>query len=188
MGGLTQGLVQVYMGSGKGKTTAALGLAMRAAGHGLRVCIVQFMKGPWDSGERKAAGRLAPEIEIHAFGADQWGDRSRAAEDAPWWELPPSEEDRKQAQDGMRFARGALASGRHDIVVLDEVLGAVGFGLVALDDLLGLIRAKPPNVELVLTGREAPEEVIRAADLVTEMAAVKHPYDRGVRARKGIEY
>ena len=188
MAGLSQGLVQLYTGPGKGKTTAALGLAMRAAGHGLRVCFIQFLKGDWDSGERKAAARLSPEIEIHAFGAPHWGDRSQADADTPWWRLPPSEEDRKQAQEGMLFARRAVTGGDYDIVVLDEVLGALGFDLVSADELLGLICAKPPQVELVLTGREAPDDVIKAADLITDMNAVKHPYDRGVKARKGIEY
>lgn len=188
MSSLKQGLVQVYTGMGKGKTTAALGLAMRAAGHGLRVCFVQFLKGPWDSGERKAAARLSPEIEIHAFGAPHWGDRSQADEDTPWWKLPPSDEDRKQAQEGMLFARRAVTGGDYDIVVLDEILGALNFGLVSVEELLGLVCAKPPKVELVLTGRDAPDEILKAADLVTEMNAVKHPYDRGVKARKGIEY
>ncbi len=188
MGRFSQGLVQVYTGPGKGKTTAALGLAMRAAGHGLRVCFLQFMKGNWDSGERKAAERLSPEIEIHAFGAAQWGDRSQADEDTPWWKLPPSQEDRQQAREGMLFARRAVTGGDYHIVVLDEVFAALGLGLVSLDDLLGLISTKPPDVELVLTGREAPPEIVKAADLVTEMNAVKHPYSRGVKARRGIEY
>jgi cob(I)alamin adenosyltransferase len=188
MSPLAQGLVQVYTGPGKGKTTAALGLAMRAAGHGLRVCFIQFMKGDWDLGERKAAARLSPELEIRHFAAPRWGDRSRADEGTPWWELPPSDEDKRQAQEGILFARRALTGGDYDLVVLDEVLGAVNLELISLDELMGLICAKPPGVELVLTGREAPERVIEAADLVTEMQAVKHPYQRGVKARRGIEY
>ena len=188
MGKLSQGFVQVYTGPGKGKTTAALGLAMRAAGHGLRVCFVQFMKGDWDSGERKAAARLSPEIEIYSFAAPQWGDRSQAGEDTPWWELPPSQEDRQQAREGMLFARRAVTGGDYRVVVLDEVFAALALGLVPLDDLLGLLADKPADVELVLTGRGAPPEVVRVADLVTEMKAVKHPYSRGVKARRGIEY
>jgi cob(I)alamin adenosyltransferase len=188
MAGAKRGLVQVYTGDGKGKTTAALGLAMRAAGHGLRVCFIQFLKGEWESGERKAAERLSPELQLHVFGAHQWGDRSQAAEDTPWWELPPSEEDREQAREGMRFAHRALTGGEHDIVVLDEVLGAVKLGLLSLDEVMGLICSKAESVELVLTGRDAPQDVIKAADLVTEMKAVKHPYQRGLKARKGIEY
>ena len=183
-----EGLVQVYTGQGKGKTTAALGTAFRAVGHGLRVCVVQFLKAGWESGERLAAKRLAPELVIRAFGATQWGDRSKASAGAPWWELPPSEEDRSQAREAMEFARGAVAGGEWDIVVLDEVFGALAHGLISLDEVLGLIRTKPTEVELILTGRDAPPEVIEAADLVTEMAEVKHPFRRGVNARKGIEY
>lgn len=185
---LSQGLVQVYTGTGKGKTTAALGLALRAAGHGLRVCFVQFLKGERDSGERRAVTRLSPNVEVHTFGASQWGDRSKAEEGTPWWDLPPSDEDRRAAQEGLEFAGRAIASGDYHVVVLDEILGALGFELVALPQVMALIRSKPPGLELVLTGRGAPRELTDAADLVTEMKAVKHPYERGIKARKGIEY
>ena len=188
MGGLSKGLVQVYTGGGKGKTTAALGLALRSAGHGLRTCVVQFLKYGWESGERAALARLAPEIEIHTFGAAQWGDRSKASKDTKWWELPPSEEDRAQAQQALAFAQRAVTSGAWDLVVLDEVFGALKYELVSLDQVLDLLRAKPSKVELVLTGRDAPPEVIEAADLVTEMVEVKHPLRQGMGARKGIEF
>ena len=184
----TEGLVQVYTGNGKGKTTAAIGTAFRAVGHGLRVCVIQFLKKGWESGERLAAKRLAPELEIRAFGAAQWGDRSKASADTPWWGLPPSEEDRSQAREAMEFGRGAVAGGEWDIVVLDEVFGALTRGLGSLDEVRSMIRTKPRAVELILTGREAPPEVIEAADLVTEMTEVKHPFRSGVKARKGIEY
>jgi len=188
MGRLARGLVQVYTGPGKGKTSAALGLAMRAAGHRLRVCFIQFLKGDWEQGERKAAARLSPELEMHAFAAPHWGDQGKADKRTPWWQLPPSEQDRSQAQQGMAFARQALTGGEYDIVVLDEILMAVKLNLISVEELTSLLRAKPAGVELVLTGREAPDEIITAADLVTEMKAVKHPYQRGVKARKGIEY
>jgi cob(I)alamin adenosyltransferase len=188
MAELSKGLVQVYTGAGKGKTTAALGLAVRAAGHGLRTCFVQFMKKEWDSGERAALARLASEIEVHVFGAAAWGDRTAASPETPWWALPPSEEDRAQAREAFEFARRAATGGDWDLVVLDEVFASVRYGLVSVEDVLGLMRAKSPRVELVLTGREAPPEVIEAADLVTEMKAVKHPFEQGVEARKGIEY
>jgi cob(I)alamin adenosyltransferase len=184
----TKGLVQVYTGAGKGKTTAALGLAVRAAGHGLRTCFVQFMKKGWESGERAALAKLAPAIEVHVFGAAEWGDRTQAAPDTPWWGLPPSEEDRAQAREAFEFARRAATGGDWHLVVLDEVFAAVKYGLVSVEDVLGLMRAKSSRVELVLTGREAPPEVIEAADLVTEMTEVKHPFEQGVQARKGIEY
>jgi cob(I)alamin adenosyltransferase len=188
MARLSEGLVQVYTGNGKGKTTAALGLALRAAGHGLRTCIIQFMKRGWVSGERTAIARLAPEVEIHVFGSERWGDSSKAPQGTPWWELPPSEEDRAQAQEAVAFGRKALTSGEWDIVVLDEILNALKHDLVSLDEVLGLICSKPPKVELVLTGRDAPPEVIEAADLVTDMQEVKHLFRRGVKARRGIEF
>jgi cob(I)alamin adenosyltransferase len=185
---LARGLVQIYTGDGKGKTTAALGLALRAVGHRLRVCFIQFMKGEWDLGERRAAGRLSPELEIHYFAPRDWGNHSEAAEGTAWWQLPPSDDDRAKAQEGLAFATQALASGNYDIVILDEVFPALSYQLISLDQIMSLICARPPQVELVLTGRGAPAEVIAAADLVTDMKVVKHPYDRGVRAREGIEY
>jgi cob(I)alamin adenosyltransferase len=188
LGKLSRGLVQIYTGDGKGKTTAALGLALRAVGRGLRVCFIQFMKGDMELGERTAAARLAPELEFRWFSAPKWGDASKAPPGTPWWQLPPSDEDRNQAQEGMEFARSALTSGEHDLVVLDEVFLALRYQLISLDQLLSFICAKPPDVELVLTGRGAPDEIIRTADLVTEMKPVKHPYDKGVAARAGIEY
>jgi len=188
MARLSTGLVQVYTGGGKGKTSAALGLALRAAGHGLRTCIIQFMKRGWESGERIALARLAPEVEVHVFGSGRWGDPSKAPQDMPWWELPPSEEDRAEGQRALAFGRRAMTSGEWDIVVLDEVLGALARDLLSLDHLLALIRDRPPSVELVLTGRDAPPEIIAAADLVTEMQEVKHPFRKGVKARKGIEF
>jgi cob(I)alamin adenosyltransferase len=189
MARLKQGLTQVYTGDGKGKTTAAMGLAMRAVGQGLRVCVVQFLKSRgWQTGERTAAERLAPDLEIHCFAAERWGDRSQAEADTPWWELPPSEEDFRKAREGVAFLRDALAAERHDVVIADEILGALKAGLISLDDVSRIVRGRPARVELVLTGRAVPPEIIEAADLVTEMKAVKHPYESGVEARKGIEY
>jgi len=182
------GLVQVYTGTGKGKTTAAVGLAVRAAGHGLRTCFVQFMKRGWESGERAALAKLAPEIEVHVFGAEEWGDRAGSEPGTPWWELPPSEDDRDQAQEAMVFARQMVVGGEWNIVVLDEVFGALKYGLISLEQILSLICAKPSKVELVLTGRDAPNAVLKAADVVTEMNEIKHPFRRGIQARKGIEY
>jgi len=183
-----QGLVHVYTGDGKGKTTAALGLALRAVGHGLRVCFIQFMKGDMDLGERTAATRLAPELEIHWFCAPRWGDASKAPPGTPWWQLPPSDEDRSQAQEGIAFARRALTGGGYRLVILDEVFQALRCHLISLDQVLSLVCAKPPAIELILTGRGAPDDIIRVADLVTEMKPIKHPYDKGILARRGIEY
>ncbi len=185
---LRQGLVQVYTGDGKGKTTAALGLALRAVGHGLRVCFVQFAKSDRDIGEGRAAEFLSPAFELHAFASPRWGDPSQAPPDTPWWLLPPSEEDRRQAQEGLAFAQRVLAGSDYDLVVLDEIFAALAHGLVTLPQVLQLIEAKPSHMELVLTGRNVPLEIVEAADLVTEMKAVKHPFARGVAARRGIEY
>jgi cob(I)alamin adenosyltransferase len=185
---LKEGLVQVYTGDGKGKTTAALGLAFRAIGHGLRVCFIQFAKSDWDKGECRTAELLAPSFEFHTFAAARWGDPTKAPPGTPWWLLPPSEEDRSMAQEGLVFAVRAVQEGDYDVVVLDEVFAALHHGLVSLAQVLDLIAARAPHIELILTGRNVPAEVVAKADLVTEMRAVKHPFERGVMARRGIEY
>jgi cob(I)alamin adenosyltransferase len=173
---LTRGQVQVYTGNGKGKTTAALGLAFRAVGRGLKVCIVQFIKGGGQYGEHVAAERLAPLLTIHQTGRDCWIYKDN---------LDP--EDIKLAHETLELARTALIGGEYDLVILDEINGAAWFGLIEVDDILALIAARPENVELVLTGRSADPRVIEAADLVTEMVEVKHYYQAGVQARLGIE-
>lgn len=173
---LEQGLTQVYTGTGKGKTTAALGLAFRACGRGLRVLILQFMKGGGPYGEHAAAARLAPLLTIIPTGRPGWVRRP-----------DPDPEDIRLAQEAFATARTALSGGEYDLVILDEINGAVAFGLVAVADLLDLIRNKPRRVELVLTGRDAHEDVIAAADLVTEMTEVKHYYRSGIPSREGIE-
>jgi cob(I)alamin adenosyltransferase len=172
---LSSGQVQVYTGNGKGKTTAAFGLALRASGHGLRVHIIQFMKGGGPYGEHAAAGRLAPELTVSITGRAGWVKKGA-----------PAPEDVSEAQRALALARQAL-SGDHDLVILDEANGAVDFGLIAVEELLSLIAAKPPQVELVLTGRNAHEKVMEAADLVTEMREVKHYFNKGVDFRVGIE-
>jgi len=173
---LERGLVQVYTGNGKGKTTAALGLAFRAVGRGLRVCMVQFIKGGGQYGEHCAAEKFFPELTIHQTGRDSWIFRDK---------LDP--EDIRIARQALELARVALIGGAYDLVVLDEINGAAWFGLISVEDILNLLAAKPPKVELVLTGRSADERVIAAADLVTEMVEVKHYYQQGVQARQGIE-
>jgi len=173
---LAQGLTQVYTGDGKGKTTAALGLALRAVGRGLQVCIIQFIKGGGAYGEHLAAANLAPRLTIHQTGRDGWIYRDR---------LDP--EDIRIAGETLALARQALRSGAYDLVILDEINGAAWFGLIAPEAILELIAQKPPTVELVLTGRSADERVVAAADLVTEMREVKHYYQQGVPARVGIE-
>jgi cob(I)alamin adenosyltransferase len=173
---LERGCVQVYTGNCKGKTTAALGLALRAVGRGMKVFMVQFMKGGGPYGEHLAAERLAPELTIVATGREGWVDREN-----------PAEEDRRLAADALELARTRLMSGDYDIIILDEINGAVSFGLISVEAVLELINMRPKAVELVLTGRNADERIIDAADLVTEMREIKHYYKAGVPARIGIE-
>ncbi|MBN1868469.1 cob(I)yrinic acid a,c-diamide adenosyltransferase [Candidatus Sumerlaeota bacterium] len=166
--------VQVYTGDGKGKTTAAMGLALRAAGSGLSVCIVQFAKGR-PSGEIEALARFEDRIAVRRFGSDRFI-RGK-----------PTPEDAAQARAGLAAAREAMLSREYSIVILDEILVAAHFRLLAVEDVTALIDARPDDVELVLTGRNADPRIVERADLVTEMRAVKHYFDRGVQARPGIE-
>ena len=171
-----RGTVQVYTGDGKGKTTAALGLALRAAGHDLTIYVIQFMKGSSNYGELASAARL-PGFVIEQTGRDEFVDKEN-----------PAPVDVDMARQGLSKAREALVEGRYDVVILDELNVALDFGLVTLEDVLGLIKARPPHVELILTGRSAHPEVIKAADLVSEVLNIKHHYNEGVEAREGIEY
>ncbi len=171
---LTQGYTQIYTGNGKGKTTAALGLALRAAGHGLRSYIAQFMKG--QSYGELISLRSIPEITIEQFGRDTFVHIDRA-----------TPEDIQMAEYGLEKARQMMISGSYQLIILDEILVAIHFKLVTLDRVLKFLSAKPPTIELILTGRCAPKELIEKADLVTEMAEVKHYYQQNVPARDGIE-
>lgn len=168
------GYVQIYTGDGKGKTTAALGLALRASGHGLRTYMGQFMKGH-QYGEL-AALRDDPNITIEQSG-DQHCIRREEV----------TAEHIAQASRGLERAREAMRSGDYQIIVLDEINVALWFGLLTVDEVLAFLAERPQNVEVVLTGRRAPAELIEVADLVTEMKEVKHYYQQGVAARDGIE-
>ena len=173
------GLVVVYTGGGKGKTTAALGMALRAVGHGRRVCMVQFIKGSWRYGELESAKRLGPEFEIAAAGRGFVGimdDKS------------PREDHVRAAGEALRVSRERIASGRYDLVILDEVNYAVKLGLVGAGEVADLVRARPGGLDLVLTGNHARPEIIGLADLVTEMREVKHPFRSGARARRGVDF
>jgi cob(I)alamin adenosyltransferase len=172
---LKRGYVQVYTGDGKGKTTASLGLVLRAAGQRLRVVVVQFMKSNPKWGEVVALRRLG--VPVEQVGLDHWVVEGEA-----------TKEDLAAAAAGFARARALVDSGEHDLVVLDELVTAWFFGLVPLKDILDLMASKPETVELVVTGRHAPEEIIAAADLVTEMRPLKHYSDMGVPARRGIEF
>jgi cob(I)alamin adenosyltransferase len=164
----------VYTGNGKGKTTAALGLALRAAGAGWKVFIGQFAKGQPTS-EIEALRRFGDQITICQFGSEALIDQR------------PEEDDRVRAENGLARCADALTSGRYGLVILDEANFAAAMRLVSLQKLLDMIDTRPEGVELVLTGRWAPAEILERADLVTEMREIKHYYRRGVPARKGIE-
>ena len=172
---LERGYVQVYTGNGKGKTTAALGLALRAVGRGLKVCVFQFIKGGGPYGEHLIAEKLAPFFTIIQTGRPGWVNTKDITED------------RRMAQEAFLQAKELLTSAGYDLFICDEINGAVGFGLIDVEQVLELISLKPERVELVLTGRNAHERVIEAADLVTEMREIKHYYKAGVPARTGIE-
>ena len=172
----TKGLVQVFTGDGKGKTTAALGTVIRALGHGLRVYIVYFMKGNYRYGERDILSKL-PNVDVVSFGNQEFVDPANV-----------KPEEKEQARQTLAAAREVMLSGSYDLIVLDEINLAVAWKLVELDEVVKLIGDKPQNVELILTGRQADTKLVQLADLVTEMLKIKHPYNGGMIARKGIEY
>jgi len=171
---MKKGYIQVYTGNGKGKTTAALGLALRAVGAGLKVFIAQFMKGI-EYSELHAIERFADSVTLKQYG------RSSFIHDIP------DQEDIDRANLGLQEASEAIQSGKYDIVILDEANVAIHFQLFSVQKLLTLMDEKPDHVELVITGRYAPPQVIEKADLVTEMCEIKHYYQQGVTARRGIE-
>jgi cob(I)alamin adenosyltransferase len=173
---LRRGLVQIFTGDGKGKTSAAIGAVIRALGHGLKVYIAFLMKGDYPYGERSILSQL-PNVTMESFGTKGFVDPTN---------IKP--EEKGQAKKALAAARKAMLSGSYDLVVLDEVNLAVAWNLVELDEVLKLIEEKPEGVELILTGRRADSKLVKAADLVTEMLKIKHSYDDGVVAREGIEY
>ena len=173
---MEKGLIQVYTGNGKGKTTAALGLALRAVGHGLMVLVIQFMKGNINYGELESSKKLSPYLTIKQVGRETFVSKTN-----------PDPIDIRLAQDGFALAKKALKDKAYDIIILDEINVAIDYGLIPLSDLLHLIDSKPETIELILTGRNAKSEIMDKADLVTEMVDRKHYYHRGIKARKGIE-
>ena len=175
-GSASRGLVYIFTGEGKGKTSTALGVVLRALGHGLRVHITYFMKGDYPYGERRILSQL-PNVDFTSFGSVGFVNQAKV-----------KPEEIEQAKRALADAREAMLSGNYDLVVLDEVNLAVAWKLVELEDVLRLINDKPQNVEVILTGRQADAKLIEVADLVTEMLKIKHPYDEGIKARKGIDY
>lgn len=174
-----RGVTLVITGDGKGKTTAAFGLALRSAGHGMKVCIIQFMKGPVSSGEKKAIGKMGTEIELHVLGKgfyDIPGDRHSV------------EEHRTSARKALALAEKKMACGMYDVLILDEVNVALKLGLLDLKELLYFINSKPPAMHLILTGRGAHKKVIDLADTATEMREIKHAFKKDSRPVKGIDF
>lgn len=177
MTNITKGLIQIYTGDGKGKTTAALGLTIRAVGHGFKVYIIQFMKGKGGYGELEGLKRLQPECQIEHFGAQGWVHKGENIE-----------EHILEVRKAFIRAQEILLSGDWDIIVLDEILNALWFELIPESEVLELLSQKPTQVEVVLTGRNVSQTLIDKADLVTEMVLRKHPFEQGIMARLGIEY
>ena len=174
-----KGLVIVYTGNGKGKTTAALGLCIRAVGYDQKVCIIQFIKGSWKYGELDGIKKLAPNVVLFQKGLGFVG----IIDD----KLDKSEHI-KAAGEAIEFAREIIKSEKYDIVILDEINVAINLGLISVADALGLIENKPELLDIILTGRNAAPEIIERADLVTEMREIKHPYQKGIMAQKGIDF
>ncbi|HZS73647.1 MAG TPA: cob(I)yrinic acid a,c-diamide adenosyltransferase [Candidatus Nitrosotalea sp.] len=176
---MTKGLVIVYTGKGKGKTTAALGMALRAVGYNHKICMIQFIKGSWHYGEMTSSKRLEPEFELTAIGKGFVGildDKS------------PIEDHKKMAEEALKVAKEKIASKIYNLVILDEINYALNLGLINLQDILDVIAARPDDVNIVLTGNHARDEIIEKADLVTEMREIKHPFKSGIKAKKGIDF
>jgi cob(I)alamin adenosyltransferase len=170
-----RGLLLVYTGHGKGKTTAALGLVFRALGRNLRVGVVQFIKGKWKTGERIFAEKLEG-LTFLVMG------------EGFTWESDDLTRTRRAAEHAWTTSAAMIADGAHDVIVLDELTYALNYGFVAIDEVVAVLRARPAHVHVVITGRNAPEALVELADLVTEMKVVKHPFEQGHKAQKGIDY
>lgn len=173
---MKKGLLIVNTGKGKGKTTAALGLAMRTAGHGLKVCFIQFIKGSWHYGELDAVKRFADTIDFHVMG------------DGFTWKSTDKKTKQALAQKGWELAEQAISSHRYHLIVLDELTYPLKYEMIDLETVLATLAKRPPDQHVVVTGRAAPQALIEAADLVTEMQPVKHPLQAGIKAQKGIEF
>ncbi|MBN2126744.1 MAG: cob(I)yrinic acid a,c-diamide adenosyltransferase [Deltaproteobacteria bacterium] len=174
----TKGLVIVHTGDGKGKTTSAMGMALRGAGHGLRTLMIQFIKGSWHYGELEAARRLEPYFTIKPMGRgfirfDKNG---------------PDPEDLQAVREAWEYFKEQMLSGGYDMIILDEINYVIEYNLLSLEEVLETIESRPQGLHLVLTGRNARDALIEVADLVTEMREIKHPYNQGIKAQKGIEF
>jgi cob(I)alamin adenosyltransferase len=176
--GQERGYIVVLTGNGKGKTTSALGMAMRAVGHGIKVIMLQFLKGTWRYGELEIAMRLAPDFTLRPLGAGF----IHVNPDNP----DPT--DVETARKAWEACKEALFSGDYGMLILDEINNAIAYGLLPVDDVIDAIERRPQNLHVILTGRDAHSRLLEMADLITEVKEVKHPYQQGASARKGIEY
>jgi len=173
---MKQGLLIVYTGNGKGKTTAALGISLRAVGHGMRVCMIQFIKGKWKSGELEAVKDFKGRFDINVMGKGFLFD----SEDI--------EKDRRTARDAWECAKRVITSSEYEVVILDEFTYLLDYGMIEEKDAIGFLSARPEGVHIIVTGRNASDSLIDIADLVTEMKVVKHPLKKGIKAQRGIDY
>lgn len=173
---MRKGLIIVNTGDGKGKTTAALGMAFRALGQGMRVCVIQFLKGSWKYGELEAARRFEDLLEWHVKGRGFT------------WKSDDIEEDKRIARDAWDLAMTVISENRHDLVVLDELTYLLTYGVLDTDAVVEFLSNKPPEMHIVITGRGAAPQLADVADLVTEMTLIKHPFNKGVKAQKGVEF
>jgi len=169
-------LIEIFTGNGKGKTSAALGIVLRSLGHGRRVGMITFMKGEYPYGEKRILSQL-PNLTLKNFGQLSFVDPKNI-----------KEEEKQEAKRALEVAGEMIRGGKYDLVVLDEVNVAAAWGLVDSEEVAKLIKQKPPHVDLILTGRYAPQRFVELADLVTEMVEVKHPYQKGMSGRKGLDY
>lgn len=170
-----KGLIIVNTGNGKGKTTAALGVALRACGYGMKVIMLQFFKGKWKYGELRSAPKLET-FEVHPLGKGFT------------WESKDIEIDKAMVRQAWQEAKEKIASGKYDIVILDEINYALSYGFLPVEDVVDFLRNKPPMLHVILTGRDAKPEILQIADLVTEMREIKHPFQQGISAQRGIEF
>jgi len=176
---MENGLTIVYTGKGKGKTTAALGIVLRAVGYEKKVCMIQFIKGSWHYGEMTSSKKLEPDFEMITIGKGFVGIID---------DKTPKEDHKEIAKEAIKISNEKIQSGKFDIVILDEINYAVNLDLISVKDVLNLIKSKPQKVDLVLTGNYAKNEIIEIADLVTEMREIKHPFQHGIKAKKGIDF
>lgn len=173
---MKKGLLIVLTGNGKGKTTSALGMAFRAMGHGLKVCIIQFIKGSWKYGELESAKRFSDLLDFYVLGKGFT------------WQSENLEEDIKIAREAWDFAKETINSNKYEMVILDELTYLIKYKIVSEGEIVNFLLNRPENLTVVVTGRDASKLLIDSADLVTEMVSIKHPYDVGVKAQKGIEF